>query len=92
MEATKTLQAMDTFTYDMSQHFDETFKFIDSQRLQGRNVLVHCHAGVSRSATIIVAYLIKKEPTNLTKALASLRSKRPRAKPNEAFMQQLRKF
>ena len=92
MEATKALQAMDTFTYDMSQHFEETYKFIDSQRLLGRNVLVHCHAGVSRSAAIIVAYLIKKEHTNLAKALATLRSKRPRAKPNDAFMQQLKKF
>ena len=55
-------------------------------------VLVHCRAGVSRSATLVIAYLMKRHGMSLDDALAHVRAKRPRIAPNEGFIQQLRAF
>lgn len=41
------------------QFLDETFEIIDKGRVKG-GVLVHCYAGVSRSSSIVIAYLIRK--------------------------------
>lgn len=43
----------------LNKHFDETFEFIDKNLKEG-NVLVHCQAGVSRSASVVIAYIIRK--------------------------------
>lgn len=39
--------------------FDETLKWLNKQVLQNRNILVHCAAGASRSASFMIAYLMK---------------------------------
>jgi len=45
---------------DILSHFDNTFEFIEEGRQKG-GVLVHCLAGVSRSSSICIAYLMKKK-------------------------------
>jgi protein-tyrosine phosphatase len=52
-------------------------------------ILVHCHAGVSRSVSMIAAYLILQEHLDYFQAMALIRSRRPRANPNQGFCQQL---
>ena len=42
---------------DLAKHFDQCFDFID--KTEGA-CLVHCVSGISRSASIVIAYLIKK--------------------------------
>ncbi len=54
------IPAQDLYTYNISQHFDETYEFIDRQLKLKRNTLVHCHAGVSRSVAIVTAYLMRR--------------------------------
>ena len=54
-----------------------------------KNVLVQCHAGVSRSATIVCAYLIRKKSWIPEQALYYLKQKRSRAKPNAGFWKQV---
>eukprot|EP00249_Psilotum_nudum_P024868 c29311_g1_i2 orf=484-1389(+) len=66
--------------------------FINEARRRSGAVLVHCVAGVSRSATVITAYLMKTERLPLTAALESLRQKQRKASPNSGFLRQLKVF
>ncbi|CAN1280488.1 Dual specificity protein phosphatase 1B [Linum perenne] len=86
------LAVMDREDTDIAQHFDECFNFIDEAKRLGGGVLVHCFMGVSRSVTIVVAYLMKKHYMTLSQALQHVRSRRPQANPNPGFISQLRKF
>jgi len=57
-----------------------------------KRVLVHCQAGISRSATLVIAYLIKHQKMNLKDAYLHVKSKRPQIGPNKGFIQQLMDF
>lgn len=56
---------------------------------RGAHVLVHCVAGVSRSATIVIAYLMKHRRLDLRSAFNHCFSLRPVIRPNNGFMTQL---
>ena len=56
------------------------------------SVLVHCVQGVSRSVSMVIAYLMKHKKWSYDQALAFVRSKRPQAKPNPAFAAQLQQY
>ena len=72
--------------------FDECFLFIDSARQSEGCVLVHCMAGVSRSATIVIAYLMKSEGMTFRAAFDHVKQRRPCICPNEGFQRQLKEF
>mgnify|MGYP002078611109 CR=1 FL=1 len=65
--------------------------FIHKYR-QVTNVYVHCYAGVSRSVTIVVAYIMKYWGWNVENSISFVQAKRVVAKPNQGFMEQLKKF
>ncbi len=52
------ISAEDMPAFDLSRFFDRIIDFIETARKE-TNVLVHCFAGVSRSATAVIAYLMK---------------------------------
>lgn len=52
-------------------------------------VLVHCDLGISRSATAVIAYLMRKQHRTRDDVLAEVRAKRKRTKPSANFMDQL---
>lgn len=71
--------------------FDSAGKFI-ADNLKRHNVLVHCKAGVSRSATVVASYLMSSRAMTAAEALDLLRSKRPIVFPNKGFQKQLRAY
>ena len=54
----KLVNVLDAPFVNLKQHFQECIGFIKEAVSNGGSVLVHCYAGVSRSATIIIAYLM----------------------------------
>ena len=61
-------------------------------RAQENRVLVHCLAGMSRSATIVIAYLIATTPMTAGEATEFVRSKRRIIRPNYGFTKQLEQY
>eukprot|EP00922_Rhytidocystis_sp_ex-Travisia-forbesii_P019433 GHVS01028772.1.p1 GENE.GHVS01028772.1~~GHVS01028772.1.p1 ORF type:complete len:357 (-),score=39.23 GHVS01028772.1:333-1403(-) len=79
----------DTSCEPIRLYFEEVGEFIDSFMVRGEGVLVHCKAGVSRSATIIISYLVGKMHFSLDRAFYHVLSRRKIICPNVGFMEQL---
>ena len=73
-------------------HFRESTDFIKEALNEGGVVLVHCFAGVSRSASIVIAYLMRFGGMSFGSAIQLVRNKRPWISPNHGFMNQLRRY
>ena len=69
--------------------FDGAFSFIDAALAGNGKVLVHCQAGVSRSATIVIGYLMHHHKMTLDDAHMHTKQRRPCVYPNAGFRQQL---
>lgn len=52
-------------------------EYIHKELSEYKNVLVHCYAGVQRSATVVCAYMMRYGKLSHKKAIAMIRSKRP---------------
>ncbi len=65
------------------------FEVINSAKKAGGIVYVHCNAGISRSPTIVAAYLMKYINVSHTTALEMIKTTRPKIKPNPGFIKQL---
>ena len=70
------IEADDVWDEDLYQHFEKTCEFIHAALSRKENVLVHCMAGVSRSASVVIAYLIKHTGRRFSEALEYTRSNR----------------
>ncbi|KAG7549440.1 Dual specificity phosphatase catalytic domain [Arabidopsis thaliana x Arabidopsis arenosa] len=86
---------MVVFAYDQEWEnlldlIDICLDFIDAGRKE-KGVLVHCFAGQSRSASMVIAYLMRTEKLSREEALVSLRQ-RAQASPNPGFLKQLDLF
>ena len=57
-----------------------------------KNILIHCFMGSSRSATVIIAYLIKYRKYTRRDALLFLKQKRHLVNINVDFFKQLKRF
>lgn len=90
----KTIDACDRHwdSNRLYNNFDETSKFISDAINKGGKVYVHCMYGVSRSATMVCAYLIYKHGMSCDEAIAFLKSKRPCINPIAAFRQKLKYY
>uniref|UniRef100_A0A6P4EYP0 Dual specificity protein phosphatase 18 n=1 Tax=Drosophila rhopaloa TaxID=1041015 RepID=A0A6P4EYP0_DRORH len=86
------INAQDRSEVDLSKYFDEVADLIEEVRLSGGCSLIHCVAGVSRSASLCLAYLMKHARMSLREAYKHVQSIRPQVRPNSGFFQQLRRY
>jgi protein-tyrosine phosphatase len=74
---------------DLLKEFDRTNRFIQEAKDQGTSCLVHCKMGVSRSASVVLAYLMKEFDYCYSEAFQFAKQKRACIKPNDGFKHQL---
>ncbi|XP_064908587.1 dual specificity protein phosphatase 22 isoform X1 [Columba livia] len=86
------IPAADSPSQNLARHFRESIKFIHECRLTGEGCLVHCLAGVSRSVTLVVAYIMTITDFGWEDALSVVRAARSCANPNMGFQRQLQDF
>ncbi|XP_003975344.1 dual specificity protein phosphatase 22-B isoform X4 [Takifugu rubripes] len=86
------IPAADLPTQNLTQHFKQSIMFMHESRLKGEGCLVHCLAGVSRSVTLVVAYIMTVTRLGWSDALAAVKAARPCAAPNVGFQRQLQEF
>lgn len=89
--AHKIIPADDIPSYQLNKHFKVATEFLD-KHLKTGNVFVHCFAGVSRSVTIVLMYLMQRKEMTLEKAFELVKGKREIVGPNNGFMRQLRSY
>lgn len=85
------ISAIDMSSYPLNTHFSESTDFIRRGLLSGKGVLVHCKQGISRSAALVIAYLMDDQGMDVKEATRLVRSRRE-IMPNEGFLLQLSKF
>ena len=78
--------------FDLHKHLEVAVEFVHAAKEKGGRVLVHCYAGISRSASIVIAYLIKYHGLAFEAAMALCQQKRPQVKPNAGFQTKLGDF
>jgi len=80
------LNLLDTAREDISSVFYDALDFIDDTiSNQHGAVFVHCQHGVSRSSTLVIAYVMWKHQLTYDDALEFVRSCRPTINPNIGF-------
>ncbi|XP_025059020.1 dual specificity protein phosphatase 19 [Alligator sinensis] len=88
----KSISILDLPETDITSYFPECFEFIEQARIQDGVVLVHCNAGVSRAAAIVIGFLMNSEGLGFARAFTLVKNARPAICPNPGFMEQLHKY
>ena len=82
------LPLVDYTSQNLYPYIEEAVNFIKN----GKIVFVHCAAGISRSSSMVIAYLMIEKGMSYDAAFELLRKKRPIVSPNAAFKAQLKKI
>ncbi|KAJ7198024.1 protein-tyrosine phosphatase-like protein [Mycena pura] len=87
-----TIDIRDKETVDLRPHLENACQYIERALRQGEGVLVHCQQGVSRSPSIVIAYLIRNHAMSYDAAHAFVKRKRACTKPNAGFVRALQEW
>lgn len=100
------IPVLDWDDQDLLAHFPQCFKFIEEGLSSGGKVLVHWYvrllrkqsklsdsgAGISRSPTVVIGYLMHSLQISYMEARKKVEDVRPGIWPNDGFVEQLEKF
>jgi protein-tyrosine phosphatase len=75
---------------NISAHFDRAVEFIKNSLDKKEKILVHCSRGMSRSVSLVIAYMMDVHKMSYEESLSIIKSKRSCANPNPGFETQLR--
>eukprot|EP00877_Chromochloris_zofingiensis_P003166 jgi/Chrzof1/12850/Cz07g09180.t1 len=82
---------VDRYDTDLVYHLPAACTFIQQGQKQGK-VLVHCVHGQSRSAAVVIGYLMWRDGVSYHEAYHKVKLQRPRIQPNDGFELQLQLF
>lgn len=83
------ISVVDSLDADLRPVVRAAIPFLEQATAEGARVFVHCEQGVSRSVSVVVAYLMLQHKMKLLPALSLVKENRQCAKPNENFLKQL---
>ncbi|KAG1657423.1 hypothetical protein FOA52_011793 [Chlamydomonas sp. UWO 241] len=83
------LELPDVEVADISKYFNQVYEFIEAARSSGHPALVHCGAGVSRSATLAMMYLMRRNSWPASRARAHTLARRSLVCVNDGFWRSL---
>lgn len=82
------IEALDIAVFPLFEHFHVAANFIERALNAGGKVLVHCGEGISRSSTLVLAYLMIKRGFHVQEAVRQVVKYR-NILPNQGFLLQL---
>jgi protein-tyrosine phosphatase len=82
----------DSDAADIGPVLEQTRPIISACAQGDLPILVHCHQGVSRSASVVIDYVASVKQISADEAMERIRCSRSIVQPNEAFMAQLRRM
>lgn len=87
----KNIHLRDIPSENIDVYFNECNAYLDQifEEDENNKVFIHCICGVSRSATILTAYLMRKNNWSRDETIEYLQSKRSVVDPNDGFRKQL---
>lgn len=74
----------------ISEHFFKVHDIISKAVSENKNVVVHCAAGMSRSATLVLAYIMIENRWEYEEAYSYVKKRRELIEPNIGFSKQLK--
>ncbi|KAI3633868.1 hypothetical protein MIR68_008200 [Amoeboaphelidium protococcarum] len=77
---------------DVAQYFQQAFAFIDQSKRDGSSVLIHCKQGLSRSAALMIAYMMHQNKWTFNQAYDHVKRKSPSISPNLNLVYQLHEY
>ena len=81
----KVIEEYDIPSANLIQHWPKCHDWMDQAISAGGTVLVHCYAGVSRSSSCVIAYLMQERQMSFQDAFSFASKKRPIIFPNMGF-------
>ena len=77
---------------NVERYIPDAIEFIDKAVNNKQKVLIHCAAGISRSSSITIAYLMYKHNLRYERAFSRVKAKRYCCQPNSKFVDQLKNY
>jgi len=86
------LDIADSLSESIIQHFPNVKQFLEECFHAGGKALIHGNAGISRSAALVIGYIMEKYGLTYREAFLLVQQRRFCISPNERFAQQLQDY